>query len=183
MVETFLLRLGTFSWIVTRDSHQTISQFPTFRRIFNFTSLIYQLISHINPDIHEKLQAWTFLMCTKIIYVCSRSSNSTTKTWYLFMDCDTWLTSKKFSIPNLGRGPPGRGPRPTSSEPLLYVISMHRMYSGIVSCHFLRFPSGLQFIACITHLSPPHRRHGWNIQGSLLLLKFACNLIFRHFET
>src|SRR6218665_3145749 len=30
------------------------------------------------------------------------------------MDCDTYVTRiKKFSIPNLGRGPPGRGPRPT----------------------------------------------------------------------
>jgi len=48
--------------------------------------------------------------------------NSTTKIWYFFMDCSTWL--KKFSIPNLGRGPAGRGLRPTSVptgwEPLLY---------------------------------------------------------------
>ena len=29
------------------------------------------------------------------------------------MDGDTWLTEKNFSIPNLGRGPPGRGPWPT----------------------------------------------------------------------
>jgi len=46
---------------------------------------------------------------SEIISICSESSNSTTKTWYLFMDCDTiHLTHiKKFSIPNLGRGPPG----------------------------------------------------------------------------
>jgi len=30
------------------------------------------------------------LICSKIIYVCSGSSNSTTKPWYLFMDCDTF---------------------------------------------------------------------------------------------
>ena len=36
----------------------------------NFTSLTYHFISHLNPDIFGKRQAWT-------------------KTWYLFMDCDT----------------------------------------------------------------------------------------------
>jgi len=37
-----------------------------------------------------------FLICSEIIYACSGISNSTTKTWYLFMDCDKWLTSKEF---------------------------------------------------------------------------------------
>jgi len=61
------------------------------------------------------------LICSEISYVCSGSSNSTTKTWYRFMDCDTWLASKNFSILNLGHGPPGRGlvgRWPTGWEPL-----------------------------------------------------------------
>jgi len=32
-----------------------------------------------------------FLICSEVIYECSGSSNSTTKTWYLFMDCDTFI--------------------------------------------------------------------------------------------
>jgi len=80
VVETFL---GRFSW--------------------NFTSLTYQFISHINPYIFGKWQdvsAWNFLLCLEIISVCSGSSNSTTETWYLVMDCDTWLT-KNSQFPNL----------------------------------------------------------------------------------
>jgi len=43
----------------------------------------------------------------------SGSSNSTTKTWYLFMDSDTWLTYKNSQFPTFVaahkaevRGPP-----------------------------------------------------------------------------
>src|SRR6218665_4049529 len=51
-----------------------------------------------------------FLLCSEIIYVCSGSSDSTTKTRYLFMYCDSH--QQNFSIPKLGRGPPvGRGPQ------------------------------------------------------------------------
>ena len=32
-----------------------------------------------------------FLICSEIIYACGESSNSTTKTWYLFMDFITFL--------------------------------------------------------------------------------------------
>jgi len=38
-----------------------------------------------------RYQLYIFLICSEIIYVCSGSSNSTTKTWYLFMDCITYL--------------------------------------------------------------------------------------------
>ena len=67
-----------------------------------FSSLTYQFISHINPDIFRKWQdipAWNLLNMLRnhftYIYIYSGSSNSTTKTWYLFMDCDTWLASQK----------------------------------------------------------------------------------------
>jgi len=62
VVETLLLR---FSW--------------------NSTSHNYQFIYHINrQDISLK-----FFIRSEIIYVCNRSSNSTTKIWYLFLD---WVT-------------------------------------------------------------------------------------------
>jgi len=36
-----------------------------------------------------RYQLEIFLICSEIIYVYSRSSNSTTKTWYLFINCNT----------------------------------------------------------------------------------------------
>src|SRR6218665_1924790 len=58
-----------------------------------------------------RYQLESFLTCSVIIYVCSGSSNSTTKTWYLFMDCVTYYDpgrilgaefggQKKFREPN-----------------------------------------------------------------------------------
>jgi len=37
-----------------------------------------------------RYQVGFFKICLEIIYVCSGSFNSTTKTWYHFMDCDTY---------------------------------------------------------------------------------------------
>src|SRR6218665_3080033 len=94
-----------------------ISDFSVFCVVETFASLIYQFISHINPWKMTRYISLNFLICSEIIYVCtcSGSSNSTTKTWYL-----SWILTRdshqtNFSIPNLGRGPPGRGPRPTSA--------------------------------------------------------------------
>ena len=58
-----------------------------------------------------RYQLESFLICSVIIYVCSGSSNSTTKTWYLSMDCVTYYDpgrrlgaefggQKKFREPN-----------------------------------------------------------------------------------
>jgi len=44
-----------------------------------------------NDKIHNYLSL-NFFKCSEIILVCRWSSNSTTRTWYLVMDCDTWLT-------------------------------------------------------------------------------------------
>jgi len=103
MVETFL---GRFSW--------------------NFTSLTYQFISHINPDIFGKWQdisAWNFLICSEITdaYVAL----ALTPLCLLRLGTFPWIVTRdshqqNFSILNHSRGPPGRGPRPTGWEPLIY---------------------------------------------------------------
>src|SRR6218665_158645 len=55
---------------------------------------------------------------SEIISICSESSNSTTKTWYLFMDCDTihltHIKNSQFPTSVAAhqaevRGPPGGG--------------------------------------------------------------------------
>ena len=55
-----------------------------------------------------------FLICLEIIYVCSGSSNSTNKPWYLFMDCDTNACNEEekclaqYSVPALDNMPLGK---------------------------------------------------------------------------
>jgi len=72
VAETFL---GRFSW--------------------NFTSLTYQFISHLNPDIFGKWQdiSLNFLICSEIIYVCSGSSNSTV-TPLLRLGTFSWIVTQ-----------------------------------------------------------------------------------------
>ena len=72
----------------------------------NFSRLIFLKFYFSNLSIHISYKSWylwkmtryrldIFSICSEIIYECSGSSNSTTKTWYLFMDCDTSISGKK----------------------------------------------------------------------------------------
>src|SRR6218665_3163315 len=83
-----------------------------------------------------------FLFCSEIIYLCSGSSDSTTKTWYLFLD-DTLLTLKKFQFPSLVAahqaevsGPPlGRGPQVENRCAVITLYVLQRRVNWILHQH------------------------------------------------